>query len=337
MSEFAGLEMQHLAYGVRTSWRLSRWAVCVAASTPLLVAIVLWIAHALLTRAYAEAIAAGPTTRVLGMVCEGHLNQICHSTSDGTGALVGVAQTYYPEKSAVWMVLAAELCRYGAIITTIGALTVGLIRLISPNRRRERKRRGSISDGVRSDWNASKRDVRIARKHAKRAGNAHARRRARRHDAGIPQSTPTGLEAMVLKHADPPKTTKAKRAKAKSEKDSRKMEKIDLDAEWAAEMAAIDQRRNGAMASTEQTTKEGKRVGDAMRRDADGSAHQVDAWRDVIGHPHENGPLPEAPPFTAAPSPNTPEQAMANRHPEAEDLGVIIDTSNRTDVDEVVR
>lgn len=333
---FTGLEFQHVAFGARTSGRLIRWAIGIGTWRPLLAATVLWALFGILTIGHTEAIAAGQTKRVIGTVCEGHLNQVCHATTDGTGALVGVTHTSNPAEWSAWMPGTADVCRYGAVILTIGAATVGLISLISPSRRRQRQRRGTIRDGVRHDWNGSHRDARSARKHAKRAGNAHARRRARRAGAGHPVSDPTGLEAMVLKHADPPKTKKEKRAKVKAEKDSRKMEKAELDAEWAAELAAIDKRRNGATPSTQQTAKEGKRVGDAMRRDAGGPARQVDAWRDVIEHPHENGPLPESPPFVAAPSPNNPGATMET-YPEAEAIGVIFDTRNRVEADEHIR
>lgn len=335
MSDFSGLELRHAVYSARAGWRGARWAARIGLWRPVLASLVLWTALGGVSTVDEITRAASPVARVTSAVCTGHLNQQCHVANDGTGTPL-LSATQPVTNITGWTAPLAWWLRILATFTTIGAIAVGMISVFSPSGRRRRpQQHGSIRDGIRSDWGASKRDVRRGRDGLRKAANWRARRRARRHVGGDQQYTPTGVEGWVLGHADPPKTRKAKKAA----KGSARAERVELDAEWDTELRRIRAARTGHLDTplTAEQIAEGAAVGDAMRVDAGGPTDRVEAWRDVIENPHE-GPLPPAPPptFVAAPSHATPEQAMANHH-DAEALGVVFDTSNRADADEALR
>lgn len=211
-----------------------------------------------------------------------------------------------------------------AMFFTVGTLAVAVFSLFGGARvRRARKRHlANAVDHVQRGHARARRDVASTKARLGKVGERRAKRWGKRWSAeaaaGETYSNPGLVDRWLLRQTKPPKTRTAKKADRAAKKigkaDERRRD-TEADTEWEREIAAIEARKTAPMVSTAKTIRAGKKVGDAMRVDAGGPKDQIDAWRQVIENPHENGPLPPPPPFVAAPSPNTPDRESTMSRP----------------------
>jgi hypothetical protein len=239
------LELHHLAYGARTTWRVGRWAAHIGFWKPVLASAALWLGSGVAMGIHQRAAAMPIATRVHSYTCSGPgIVGTCVLKSDGTGTPMHLANgeryttTEDLTRPAGTALYAAQVFATLGSVTLVLAMGTGFLTLVGAFKPSRRQKRGTIRGAVREDWRGGKSDAREAKKGLKKAGNAVARRRARQAESGE-VADPSWLAAKVLAHADPPKEKKAKRAKKPKAKDERQQ----LDAEWADEVARIEANR----------------------------------------------------------------------------------------------
>lgn len=227
------IEPHHFVYAGRAGWRIGTWALRIGFWRPVLVTIVLWFASGV---AYGWHVSTpvGSVNRTYSAVCErlsSGLVPSCILKTDGSGTQLPmpVAQTTDLTHPASAALHAAEVTATLGAVTFVIALATGFMTMVGAFKPSRYERRGTIRGAVRNDWNDAKSDARKAKKGMRQVGNIRARHYDR---AGIDRSQATGLDARILKHADPAKQQKAKKPKGKKARQ-------EADADWDTAVAEI--------------------------------------------------------------------------------------------------
>jgi hypothetical protein len=217
-----------LVFAGRSAARFTLWGIRISFARSVLVSLALWFASAVALSVGMATAANGPIVRTHTYTCDGpRLINPCVLHSNGVGTplpLMGEPQTFKMDRPIGTAHIAATGFASLASLTTVIAIATGFLTLVGAFQPSRYQRRGTIRGAVRSDWNASKRDVRRTKKGLKRAGNTMARHRAKQAEHGE-ANDPSWLASKVLAHADPPKQEKPKKVKAKAEVK-------ELDTEW---------------------------------------------------------------------------------------------------------
>jgi hypothetical protein len=194
---------------------------------PLLCAAIFWTLYALAAGMASTAAAAPPDVR--------HISGTDVVTTYDYTSVARTAAT-----TATWMQLLAT-------VTTIGAVTIGTLRLVSfrSAQRRSRNRLAVAASYIGAENRRAKRDVANAKARLGKVGEKRAgqwgKRWSREAAAGETYSNPGAVDRWLLRQTKPPKTKAAKkadRAAKKIGKADQRRQAAELDAEWDAELAA---------------------------------------------------------------------------------------------------
>jgi hypothetical protein len=195
------------------------------------------------------------------------------------------------------MTTAAARSLQAATVFTVGSITVIGCSLFGGAARARRERRHHLSRAVghvRRENARARADVENARARLGKVGEWRQKQWGKRWSAqaaaGEVYTNPKLVDRWLMRQGPKPKEQrKADRAAKRISKASARKEQAEMQVLWAAEEARLT-------TPDAKSRKEAARIATAMRVDAGGPKDQVEAWRQVIADPHENGPLPPSPP-----------------------------------------
>jgi hypothetical protein len=253
-----GLEVHHALLAGRAVGGIARSLAHLAIWRPLLLAVVFWILYTGAATLHQIAAAAPPDVREVRAECtltpsdkaQGvYRNWV--TCQPGTGAVL-ISNTYSYERPAAAAGYAAGLFRLGAMVTTIGAVTVGALKLIGGGvARSQRRHPGRVKaavDHVKHENARARRDVAATKARLGKVGERRARQWGRRWSAeaaaGEPYSSPGAVDRWLLRQTKPKSQRKADRAAKKIGRAHQRRETAEVDSMWAAELAAPEPRLN---------------------------------------------------------------------------------------------
>jgi hypothetical protein len=277
MESFPALGFEHAAASVRTGSRFVGWVGRRGLFFPTSAAVFCWLAYYGLAQLAATWAATAPIVRSSQTVCEGTgIGIHCALGDAGTGVGPVITNTFDWRPIGGVAAAAALAFLAGAMFTTVGALTVGVLKVLcgepasggrvagahaggpggssgAGGRRAggAGRSRGPLAAvaGVKADWKAAKRDATKVNKRLDRVGSFTAKRWGRRwaaeHRAGHDYSEPGSIARRLMRRVDPSEAAK-KAAKQDAKERARAERQLAKDRarELAAQTAEIHDRRS---------------------------------------------------------------------------------------------